>query len=864
MEKRFLKDGDSAGVKKIDASVQNKWSWKWQHEVLTRQLLVGTVSYKLGDCIFKIDKPGHAWCKWCQDFVKYGTAGKKHLVRHCGTEKHVKHLRTISGNYMLGSVKAPSSTLSTSAEPKEKVFSMFKSSISKPTSEQVSKSVGSGGLAGPSTEALQPTISIPERTANTEAMILAFLAEHSLPLSLADSLTSLIQEAARDPKALNGLSLSKSAASYKMNHGLGKTLKGRIISKLKDCAFSLNIDEATNDHGKKVLSLMVSFFDEEAGAVSIHHLSSVELIKVDAKSVFQAIVEVIDINQLPWNNLLSVLLDSCNTMRGVKSGVEVLIREKCPHLLDIDGESCHHAHGVSKAICQPFGFWLERLYMDLHLDFKYCTEYKDAMCEICMLAGVNFTVPSRFINQRWLNAHDQSIETSRLFDLYLVFYSAFLPVHLRAKYTLLLDNLMQKFSTHGARQRVRQILSVMRGKTMTSDGKERKQRILTRLFEEQNKTLLQLDFYQASMFSLKCFVELLQKKEPLIHRLHELHLKTTRRFLCNFIEAKHIVGKSAADLKRLDISESLMPQKMSKKGTYTPDVSKIFIGKDAKHLLAISESNVKTEFLKSVKIGYMSAGKKMLQKFPLTNETLVSLASINPDNRTKTAAKEELYFLCASVSHLLSEEEQQLADQEVMDFISHTELPKLDKGRIDLWWSEISLFPTLKKVVKIVLSLFHGPIVEGSFSSMKDIMKKKSGRMSVSTFDSIQTVKYYLQNNSSTAVKAFRRPSVNHTPVTNDLYKNMTSAWLECKKDQKAKNEKASQKLASVSLTKKHLQTAAAARRIKKNSLLVTLKKHQKTIIKSVKRKASTTPSGPPLKKKKSSSSGSTGTQRKA
>ena len=77
MEKRFLKDGDSAGVKKIDASVQNKWSWKWQHEVLTRQLLVGTVSYKLGDCIFKIDKPGHAWCKWCQDFVKYGTAGKK-------------------------------------------------------------------------------------------------------------------------------------------------------------------------------------------------------------------------------------------------------------------------------------------------------------------------------------------------------------------------------------------------------------------------------------------------------------------------------------------------------------------------------------------------------------------------------------------------------------------------------------------------------------------------------------------------------------------------------------------------------------------------------------------------------------------
>ena len=41
------------------------------------------------------------------------------------------------------------------------------------------------------------------------------------------------------------------------------------------------------------------------------------------------------------------------------------------------------------------------------------------------------------------SAYDQAVETSRLFDLYIVFYSAFLPVHLRGQYLPLVDQLMQ-------------------------------------------------------------------------------------------------------------------------------------------------------------------------------------------------------------------------------------------------------------------------------------------------------------------------------------------------------------------------------------------------------------------------------------
>ena len=56
-----------------------------------------------------------------------------------------------------------------------------------------------------------------------------------------------------------------------------------------------------------------------SGNVALHDLSSVELIKTDAKSIHTAIVDVKGYG-IPWKNLMPVLLDSCNVMRGTKSG----------------------------------------------------------------------------------------------------------------------------------------------------------------------------------------------------------------------------------------------------------------------------------------------------------------------------------------------------------------------------------------------------------------------------------------------------------------------------------------------------------------------------------------------------------------
>lgn len=50
-------------------------------------------------------------------------------------------------------------------------------------------------------------------------------------------------------------------------------------------------------------------------------------------------------NEIPWDNMMSILMESCNVIRGSKTGLETRIRtEKAPHLLDIDGDVCHRVH----------------------------------------------------------------------------------------------------------------------------------------------------------------------------------------------------------------------------------------------------------------------------------------------------------------------------------------------------------------------------------------------------------------------------------------------------------------------------------------------------------------------------------------
>jgi len=206
-------------------------------------------------------------------------------------------------------------------------------------------------------------------------MVLATLAEHSLPFTFAPVMVKLAQALASDKVALSGLKLSRTSAAYKMVHGLGFTFSQRIFSNLRKYPFSINLDESTTNGNKKVLSILVSFFNEERETVDVEHLGSLEVMKVTSFKLEKLLVNFFTDNDIPWSNLVSMLMDSCGVMRGCKTGLETRIRQnQCPTLLDVDGDSCHHVHNAAKVFAAPFSSHLERLFCDLHTDHQWASD----------------------------------------------------------------------------------------------------------------------------------------------------------------------------------------------------------------------------------------------------------------------------------------------------------------------------------------------------------------------------------------------------------------------------------------------------------------------------------------------------------
>ena len=93
---------------------------------------------------------------------------------------------------------------------------------------------------------------------------------------------------------------------------------------------------------------------------------------------------------------MSVLVDSCNVVRGSKSGLEVRLRtDQGPHLLDIDGDTCHLAHRAVKKFSSKFGRHVELMFIHIHTDFKWSTYLGELLMELCCLLNITFTKPER-------------------------------------------------------------------------------------------------------------------------------------------------------------------------------------------------------------------------------------------------------------------------------------------------------------------------------------------------------------------------------------------------------------------------------------------------------------------------------------
>lgn len=78
--------------------------------------------------------------------------------------------------------------------------------------------------------------------------------------------------------------------------------------------------------------------------------------------------------ELPSKNVVSILMDFCNVMQGFEPKVQ---ENLASHLLDIDGDSCHHVHNIAKCFTKPFENFLESLFSNILTDFYYSSDSRN-------------------------------------------------------------------------------------------------------------------------------------------------------------------------------------------------------------------------------------------------------------------------------------------------------------------------------------------------------------------------------------------------------------------------------------------------------------------------------------------------------
>ena len=165
-----------------------------------------------------------------------------------------------------------------------------------------------------------------------------------------------------------------------------------------------------------------------------------------------------------------------------------------------------------------------------------------------------------------------------------------------------------------------------------------------------------------------------------------------------------------------------------------------------------STKQVKEEWKEVVKKGYVDCGNYMLKTLPLDNATIKTLSSLQPKLRGTEQGK-KLMLQCSDLLPQLvaSSQQRSLFDREVREYHVLDEVPPYTEGetRIDEWWASLRVqfgFKLLPKVALGLLTCFHGPLVEGSFSSLSHLVGPQSGRLSVQTMNALQTTRYFITN----------------------------------------------------------------------------------------------------------------------
>ena len=170
------------------------------------------------------------------------------------------------------------------------------------------------------------------------------------------------------------------------------------------------------------------------------------------------------------------------------------------------------------------------------------------------------------------------------------------------------------------------IQTKMKQKKLTVEGKERKERIVTKLFCERSTLLLNSNLFMSVLPLFKSFILTFEQKEPPIHRLHTSLVEHFRAFLGCFMKFEVINNTLYNKLNLIDVASNVRKLKT------------LYVG-DENEKLALSlrknkiQREIATDFYRKLYTAYVTAAVYIQKKYALNNPLLKSFCALDPQLR---------------------------------------------------------------------------------------------------------------------------------------------------------------------------------------------------------------------------------------
>ena len=231
------------------------------------------------------------------------------------------------------------------------------------------------------------------------------LAQHNIPLSLADHLSPMIRNVF-DGDIAKGYACAKTKTSCILNGAVAPLLKNELISTMQNAPFSLCIDGSSDTDLQKMNPITVQIFDLKTSKVGIRFLDMCTTTGTGAATaevIFEKMDSVMGLHNIPWFNCVGVGVDSTSVNIGRHNSIMTRVQSinpatyfmKCP---------CHIAHNAASYAAEAFrngtDFDVEDFLVDIYFWFDKSSKRKNLLKEYCTFCDTEYRKIVKHVSTR--------------------------------------------------------------------------------------------------------------------------------------------------------------------------------------------------------------------------------------------------------------------------------------------------------------------------------------------------------------------------------------------------------------------------------------------------------------------------------